>query len=193
MPSSRARWLRFGRRGAAVFALVGCTSEGPGDPLDPDVLLEEVGSPGSGEDFTRMWLYGDVLPEQCDCPSGIADWPSFCSAAETRLSTFFLGATQTGGWIALEVPHATALVSLLGPIEADRSFVAGAVSEVEVFTFGRLDVLRVEGTLDPLGSLHAEVAHRMVGDMPWPDDENVLSVDCVERLTLRLCTAPPCA
>lgn len=160
---------------AALALLTACSSEdGPGDPLDPELLEDIAGEQGSasGSEYSGDWRF-DFTRSDCDCPNleNGAETIDLCELGELT-GPVDLPLAQGGGYLIVDLEGAA---MLSGPIDDDDSFtVAGShdlgnlLGELAIHT-------RLDGAFSSSTRAEGSAGQRLIGTALGDD------IDCRQR------------
>lgn|GEM_PF-2454374 len=181
---------------AAVLVLGGCAEDPPG-ALDPDVVSALATQVGDARGLGPSGVYAiELRPESCGC-----------SDLDTALSPLTL--CQRGvlnplddPWVpttfdivvsdgVIDIASDAATPNPIGPLDADGTFQAGAVTRLISFATTGYQVTRAEGSLEPVGdsdyTIEGEIQLRLIGRVELRGVEDVVTgvedIDCVESLS----------
>jgi hypothetical protein len=164
---ARVRRRATGSAVLCALFLGACPNDQPGDPLDPDLLVElaEAGGDGRGEALTGRYLTAATVLD-CDCPQRMG--VDLCGGGTAQLIGLDgpAAVVQTGGWLTFTPEAALLPWALSGAVERDRSFVIAGVSALAVGLFTIRLHARVDGEFDAQRRLDGELAHRLLGELP---------------------------
>ncbi|MFO7561166.1 MAG: hypothetical protein R6X02_00880 [Enhygromyxa sp.] len=145
----------------------GCgASEGPIDPLDPELIRELARAQGSPSASARSGVFKlDPATESCDCPSLELEGQQVDICALVAIPGIQVQLLESQGVLALADGAESKSLMLTGAIEADGSFIIAEARNFTMFA-GPLEALRrMDGQFFNENTAEGWAGQRLLGEL----------------------------